>query len=503
MNRREFLKYSALLGLSTVSPFLFTGCDTSRYEKPLPLTTPDEKLLLANASILNVHTGTFFQETKLLIQNGKIAGIFHENDNSITPDYTLDLKGAYILPGLINAHCHMTGPGGFPWPGGGSLLSYLGRQSERNAEECIKHGVTTVRDMLDLLALREPLEKNIAQKKVVGPRIINSFALEVDCGYLNGSLVFAGLSPTGVGNPNTVRVVNSPEEAIKAVKMAVDRGADFIKIAHQEKTLAKPLPNPREMSFDIAKAICDEANRQGLIVAIHHTDTNGLHKGLAAGVTTLEHMSCDRALTEYEIEEIINRQLYTIPTASVGYAIDWETNDDSGWDEGLRAECKKLRAELMPVLLPEYLERELVAPTLYTYKKYTNPDYFDSLEYLIGVNVDATDTILTHGLDNYIRLYEAGAKLGCGNDGGIPFISPGGLGLELYLGEVIGINQKDLIKMATINNAEIIGMENEIGSIEDGKIADLVIFEKNPLETLRHTFNPVYVFQNGELAFKA
>lgn len=503
MNRREFLKYSALMGLTATSPFLFTGCDTPRYEKPLPLTTSGEKLLLTNAAIFDVHSGTFFEETKLLIQHGKIAGIFYENDDSVTPDVALDLDGAYVLPGLINAHCHMSGPSAFPWPGGGALLSFLGKQVERNAEECIKHGVTTVRDMLAIMSLRDQLENNIARNRVVGPRMINGFALEVDCGYLNASLIFAGLSPTGVGSHKTAKVVNSPEAAIEAVKIAVDKGAHFIKIAHQEKTLAKPVPNPKEMSFGITKAICDEANRQGMVVAIHHTDTNGLHKGLAAGVSTLEHMACDRELTDYEIEEIVKKEVFVIPTASVGYAIDWETNDSNGWDEGLKAECKQLRAELFPEMLPEYLEPELSAPTLQTYEQYANPDYFDSWRYMIGINVDATNTILTHGMTNYLKLYEAGAKLGCGNDGGIPFVAPGGMGLELYLGERIGVDRADLIKMATINNAKIIGMENELGSIEEGKIADLVIFKDNPMETLKNTFNPIHVFQSGELAFEA
>ncbi|MBU0991701.1 MAG: amidohydrolase family protein [Proteobacteria bacterium] len=503
ISRRDFLYYSALTSLAAVCPSLLAGCTTKRYKKPQSLTQPYEKLLLTNANIFDVYSGTFFDETQLLIQHGRIVDIFHANSSGITPDYTLDLNGAYILPGFINSHCHLSAPGGFPFPGRGALYDYLVRQSERNAEECVKHGVTTVRDMMAFLNLRDQLEKNIERRKVVGPRMINSFALEVNFGYLNASLVFEPLRSAGIGTNHTTKIVNTPEDGRIGVQVGVDNGADFIKIAHQEKTLVRPLPNPRAMEYAIAEAICDEAAKFGKIVAIHHTCTKGLRIGLDAGATTFEHMACDRVLMDSEIQEIIDKGKYIIPTASVGYAIDWETPGDEGWDEGFKADIVNIRAEIIPKYLREFLEPLLLQETLKTYQKYTHPEYFNSLESIVGVEVKSTDTICTYGLKNYQALYEAGVKLGCGNDGGVPLLPPGHMALELYLGERINIDKADLLKMITINNAEIIGMKDELGSIEAGKIADLVIFENNPLDTLKNTFNPIYVFQNGDLSFKA
>ncbi len=148
MNRREFLKFSALLAMaSAASPLPATAWATPRYIKPDPLTDPDEKLLLTNASIIDVHTGMLREENQILIQNGRIADLFLDSGSEVTADYTVDIDGAYVTPGLINAPCHISMQPSLSLDSIFKLMLFGNRQVERNAEECIKHGVTTVRDM--------------------------------------------------------------------------------------------------------------------------------------------------------------------------------------------------------------------------------------------------------------------------------------------------------------------------------------------------------------------
>lgn len=496
MNRREFLKSSALLSATAViNPLTLNGCVTQRYVKPDPLTAKDEKLLLTNASIIDVRTGTFREEKQILIQDGKIQDLFFNNEAEISADRQLDLQGAYVLPGLINAHCHLCLPCTVAGLGEGLVIS-LRRQVERNAEECVKHGVTTVRDMAAISFWLDDLRMKINRGSVVGPRIVSSFGIDIPMGYV------AVMSMLGADR-RFFKLVTSPRGGIDAVKTAIDNNAGQIKIAQQTKKFVNLLPNNRRMSLEIMRTICDEAARQGIVVAMHHTDTDGFIRGLDAGVTSFEHMPTDRALTDDEIERFLSSGAHIVPTTSVGYAISWETNKDTEWDEGHKAVVKEERKRLLPTFVREYCEPSIRLANIADFKRYSDPNFFDEPRLLPTINTDATNTILSYGTQNTKLLYEAGAKMGCGNDGGIPFNFPGALGLEMLLLEKAEMDTKDILRMATINNAELMGIENDLGSIEAGKIADLAIFKKNPLNTFENALRPSMVFMSGGLAYKS
>jgi Dihydroorotase and related cyclic amidohydrolases len=153
----------------------------TKYTKPKSFVLHGEKLLLTNVSVIDVVAGRI-DKGQILLQNGRIVDVFHQNYGTIASDLVLDLKGAYVTPGFINAHCHLSMP--CTVSGLGGLVRTFKRQIERNAEECIKHGVTTVRDMAALSSLLHNLKVKITDKSVVGPRIITSYILDVSRGYL-------------------------------------------------------------------------------------------------------------------------------------------------------------------------------------------------------------------------------------------------------------------------------------------------------------------------------
>lgn len=500
MNRRDFLKYSALMTAAAASPALF-ACDAAGgspyYVKPQPLVLSGEKLLLTNGMIIDVVRGNI-AKGDLLLQNGRITDVFYGPSNNIHADGTVDLQGAYVCPGLINAHCHMTLPCTVSGIGKGLLRTAV-RQMARNAEECVKHGVTTVRDMAALGAQLHDLKADIASGRVVGPRIISSYALDVPLGYMTSMVALFGL----IDDPRYFAIVRNQRDAIQGVMRAAEENAGLVKIAHQAEPFADILPNPRQMDLETTALICGEASKTGLPVALHHTDTEGLFKGMEAGVATFEHMVCDRALTQAELQRFKASGAMIIPTASVGYAISWETNlYNQGWDQGVKAQIVAARAKYLVDFAHEYCEAPIAAAIEQEYYNYCNPDYFDRRHLSITVNMDATDTILDIGVDNLLRYYDAGIPMGCGNDGGIPFDFPGAIGLEMAILERSGIDPMDILRMATLNNAKVLGMEADLGSIEAGKIADLAIFAKNPLDNFENAFRPVMVFQNGELAYR-
>ncbi|MDY6903169.1 MAG: amidohydrolase family protein [Thermodesulfobacteriota bacterium] len=494
MNRREFLQCMGFLGTVAATPGLaFFDDTTSPYRKPDPLVSRGETLLLTNASVIDVTTGTT-EMKNVLLRNGRIQGVFDPATQGIAYDRRLDLGGAFMAPGLINAHCHMSIPCAV-WGIGRGLVRTMKRQMERNAEECVKHGVTTVRDMGALAGSVDDLQTKVQSGAIVGPRIQTSYVLDVPGGYMTSMVGLFGLAV----NEHYFKVIRSPAEGREGVRRAADEGADLIKICHQALPFATILPTPRQMDLKTTQVICKEAARLGLPVAIHHTDTKGFNKGLDASVISFEHVACDRTLTSSEIGRFKESGAVITPTASVGFAISWETTDSTGWDHGFKAEMKRQRSRYLTNLAYEYCESPIADAIVRMAGQYSTPAYFDSRHLAITINMEATKTILDEGIDNVLRMYREGVPMGCGNDGGIPFDFPGAMGLEMYLLETIGFKTANILRMATINNARLLGMERDLGTIEAGKIADLAIFENNPLDTCRNAFNPSMVFLGGEL----
>ncbi len=492
MDRRQFLKYTALFTAGATAG----SCTnvTSRYCLPQNLTQPHDKLLVTNASIIDVNKGGVMEERHILIQNGKIAALLHDkNETDVTPDRQLDLGGAFVTPGLINAHCHMTLPCSVAL--GVGFFMALKRQIERNAEECMKHGVTTVRDMFALSDWLDELKDKIARGEVVGPRIISCCGLDVNNGYLDSMAFFK--------NERFLKQVNGPEQGRIAVKMSIDQGADFIKIAQQPVMLI--LPSKELVMMDVAtiRAICEEADRHGKIVAMHHSEVLGFEKALKGGVTSFEHMTSDVLLTEKKIQAFIDTGACIVPTATVGFAMSFEIHGDHTWGKGFLKQIVEERSKLLPEMISQYLEPELIKGTLKSFRSYSNPDYYESRHLLPIVNAPWFAGRTDPYIENIRALYRAGATMGCGNDGGIPFAFPGAMGLEMYLLEEGGLATSDILKMATANNAKLLGMEEEIGTIDAGKIADIAVFKENPLKTLRNTFNPIMVFKEGRVVYKA
>jgi len=492
MNRRQFMETSALLAAGCMA----ASCAelTPRYARPEKLTQSDQPLLLSNARIVDVERGVLRHERRILLEEGRIARLFGQGEPPGTfAGRELDLNGAYVIPGIINAHCHM------------SLLCGLGanvgilmawqRQIERNAEECVKHGVTTVRDMLSVSDWAGELKEKIARGEVTGPRILSCCALEVKGGY--------GDKMTLVHDRRFHKTANDPNQAHEAVRAAVDQGADFIKIFQQRTELVLPGDELPMMDTATIRAIREEAERLGKVVALHHTERAGLLKGLEAGIRDFQHMARDRDLNDEDIRAFVDTGATVVPTASAPFMMAFESRGDPNWGKEGMVEWVKRRDEILPEMLREFCEPELLGSTMKFYRKYSDPDGYEKRHLVPWPDPTPFTAGVTIGTDNAKRLYEAGARFGCGNDGGIPFAFPGAMGLEMELIETLGAGPAEILRMATSNNARLLRMEDEIGAIREGMVADLVILENNPLETITNAARPLMVFTDGRLAYRA
>jgi imidazolonepropionase-like amidohydrolase len=490
--RRDFIKKTALLtsafSLPLIGNISFAGSEVD--------------VLLKNVVIIDVKTGKLINDKMILIKDGRIMDIINSNTGQhVNAIKSYDLKGNYIIPGLINAHTHMSMPCSISFVDENvlpDLIPLFYEQSKKNALECVKHGVTTVRDMGAMLDICETLKKNISTKKIPGPRIITSSILDVMGSFMD--MAFGLLYDPFL---SYFQYANSIKQAVKSIEDAKKDGMGWIKLYHQTKNMGKPLPEFSIMSNRLAKTVCDEARRRGIPVAQHLTDPTGLTKGLNAGVTTFEHILIDREFTRDEIKQIIDKNISFIPTLTVGYALCFQTKNDPDWSYGNRKWIADERNRLLPGMIDEYLVPEYAAAQQHAFDDCMNPDYFDTFELTdpVKLNTDAFIGTLTNGFNNILAIDDAGVKIGCGNDGGMPFLFPGAMGLEMYILNRNGSAPADILKWATINNAEILGLDKDLGSIEKGKIADLAVFEGNPLDSFENTFTASHVFQSGRLVY--
>lgn len=492
MNRREFIKYSTTLGVISLFDVVNTGCaELTPKLKPAEFKIPPgEGLLLKNLNIVDVKEGKIIYPGHILIRGKNIEEIAYGNDCPEC-EITLDLNGKYAIPGIINAHCHLTLPGAFGLRL--KFLTSLRRQIERNAEECLRHGVTTVRDMLGFPSALDELQKKINEGKLLGPRILRNTAVQVESGYAEPLSM--------IGGKRMIIGIKTVDEARRAVKFACHNNADFIKTFLQYNQLwlpGKPLP---VLDDNMLKAIVEEAENHNRTVALHHTSVEGFRRALKAGVHSLEHMAIDNLLSDEDIELLLKAKSGIIPTASVAWALAFKRNGDLFSDAKEVQEIIEDRKERIVSHLDEFAEPAVKEIALAYLEKFSDPSYFDRKHIMLTPEPKFFNSAAVIGNRNLITLVSAGALIGCGNDGGIPFVFPGSMTLEMGILQRLGIKPADILKMTTINNAKILRINDRIGSIEKGKYADIVILSASPLEDITNTTFIEKVFFEGELKY--
>jgi imidazolonepropionase-like amidohydrolase len=496
MDRRDFLRNSALFGSAGLLHVTSCGCvSLSKPLKPAKFPVPPgSRVLLKNGRIVDVEGERIVYPGQVLVRD-KIIEEVAERSDIPRADITIDLKGGYVMPGLINNHCHLTFPGTAD-PGSKFLLSAL-RQMDRNAEECLRHGVTTVRDMLGFSGVIERMKRDIAKGRMLGPRILRCTALQVKGGYL---------SPlTWIAGDDMISIVGSAPEARDAVAKACDDGADFIKTFLQYTQLWIPAGPIPVLGDEELTAINDEAERRGRVVAVHHTNIEGFRRALGAGISSFEHMPRDELLTDADIEAFIKKGASVIPTVSVAWSLSNRRNGDPYSEHPEVSEIIEDRKARLEKMLNEFAEEGIKEIALKYFRRFSDPGYFDHWHLMPTPEPKIFNSAAVIGSQNLNRLAEAGALIGCGNDGGVPFLLtfPGAMVLEMELLQRIGIKPNDILKMATINNAKILRMSDKIGSIRKGKLADIVILSANPFEDTENLGKIEKVFLEGQLKFSA
>lgn len=389
----------------------------------------------------------------VVIKNNRIESI-----NGVIPDdaQLIDGKGKWLMPGLIDMHVHVptdVGPFGPKLPTQGAVL-FMDLQDYMLLD--IANGVTTI---FELSARAEHFgqRNEIGKGTVIGPRM--ALAAMIDGGEGQG------------------RRVNTPEDGRQAVRSAKAEGYEFIKVYAY-------------LNIKTYKAIVDEANKQGLKTIGHIPDAfRGKLKGaFVPGFGMVAHAE---ELTNYAVDysEAEARKMAQLLKANGTWLSPTLTTM-----ERILGQVKSLdELKALPSLIYVHPLLQSKWLTANKYNKMSSPEEIAHFENYVKFNL-----LLVKACK------EAGVPIVAGTDAGTSGVVAGfAMHDELELLVKAGLTPQEALMASTFLSAQWLGIDKELGTVEEGKLADLILLDENPLIDIRNTRKIAGVFVNGRWLSKA
>ena len=480
---------------------------------------------LKNGRILDVINGSYFDAgTSVILRGGVIEFMPGRpgEPTDVTPEFTIDLQGKTVLPSLFNTHMHgpESAPMIFPGRRDKSLTKkYEEEQILKNMIECLAHGVTNLRNagfVADMRVNRARMEK-YAKDGILTPRFQQAVVVGPTGSYMQEKvplpLKVLGMPQVDTSKDYAAAVafpIDASERQVReAVDIAIDeRGADVIKIGDESFSLLVQKNIPM-MTIEQLSVLVDQAHRRGVQSTMHHMSVASFRRGVKAGVSSLAHVPFDDRLTQADVEAFKASDCLIDPTISASYNFfSWKLagNRSNGHPELDRLTAFRDKTYTFAAIADEYWIPELREAVMNGYKRSASgkPKAMGFMD-LSGFYAWNERTV--NAFENFLLLYENGIPMTTGNDTVSP-CTPGMIELELRMFDHIlkgksdgrQFNGAEAAKIATINSARSLGLDEKFGSIETGKTADLVILDGDPLEDFRLIGSRVEaLFMDGEL----
>ncbi|TKB02611.1 amidohydrolase family protein [Alteromonas portus] len=399
-----------------------------------------------------IHAGKVFTGTSktlqenmtIVVENNKIKAINKGFTEPQQGDTVIDLTSSTVMPGLMDMHVHLSSQHGGP-------QTYLERFSLNEADYALRAanyatitlnaGFTTVRNLGDgyneTVALRNAINKGYA----TGPRIYTvAKSIATTGGHADPSNGLSHLLRPDVGPKQGV--VNGEVEAREAVRTRYQDGADLIKITATGGVLsvAKSGQNPQFMTDEL-EAIVDTAKDYGMTVAVHAHGKEGMKRAIEAGVDSIEHGT----YMDNEIRTLMKKHgTYYVPTILAGKFVADKAKIDG--------------------FFPELVRPKAAA---------------------IGPLIQNT----------FEQAHKAGVKIAFGTDSGVS--AHGDNAQEFSLMVEAGMKPADALLSATVNSADLLGISDILGTLEQGKLADIVAVQGDPLDDISLMESVSFVMKDG------
>jgi len=402
--------------------------------------------VLKAARMFDGKSGTLAAPGLVVVSEGKIAAV---GAKAAIPAGTevIDFGDATLLPGFIDAHTHLTFMYSDDWKqnkldGLQKTIPEQTLDATANARGTLMAGFTTVRDVGSHDYLDVGLRNAINHGVVPGPRmLVTVHALSATGGHCDFSQGYReGLFGSESGP--LVGVINGAEQARYAVRLDHKYGADMIKVCGTGGVLSQTddVDTP-QLTQEELNAIVDEAHALRRKTAAHAHGNEGAKRAILAGIDSIEHGSF---LTDETLDLMKQRGTYLVPTLIAGDSLREQMNKGLYLPPAIAA---KARAALA-----------------------------------------SRSQMFQHALAK-------GVKIGFGTDAGV--YQHGRNAEEFHLMVDLGMKPVDALRSAALADAELLGLAEKIGTLDVGKLADVVAVPGNPVENIRQTEHVVFVMKDG------
>jgi len=400
--------------------------------------------LLHCGKLIDTQNGKILNEQTVIVSGNKIVSIEAGYAFAKANETTIDLKSKTVMPGLIDMHVHIEGetnPQRYiePFTKNDADVAYTAAEI---ANRTLMAGFTTIRD-LGGSGVNVSLRKAIAKGLVGGPRI---FTAEKAIGTTGGHAdPTNGFKKELMGNPGPAEgVINSPEDARKAVRQRYKNGADLIKITATGGVLSvsKNGVNP-QFTQEEANAVVATAKEYGMNVAAHAHGIEGMQRAIKAGVQTIEHGS----LMDKETAQLMKQyNCYLVPTLSAGRYVRQQADEPGYYPD---------------IIIPKIMK--------------------------VDAGIRATMKMVQ----------KEGVPIAFGTDAGV--FPHGDNAKEFRYMVETGWSPMFSIQSATVTNAKLLDMEGQLGVIASGFLADIIAVDGDPIQDITVMENVSFVMKNGTI----
>ena len=417
-------------------------------------------LVLWGGTLVDVASGKEISDSTIVMRGEQIEQVRSGNTDVPEGAQIVDVKGEWIIPGLIDSHAHAENPDDTPF----SLY--------------LTNGVTTIRNPGGNITVLRLTRERLLRGELIGPRL-----------FFSGPLL-DGVPPVW---PDLSLLVDTPQRARSAVNFLADQGVDFVKVYN----------NVKEPEL---RAIVETAKELELPVAGHIPRSMTMTHAIELGMTRLEHIR----VTGREMLSLDEAQKIDLLPLGSREPLLWQRFDLQS--EKMRALVQRL-ARSKIFLDPTLVAAEVTeVPTLDADRNDPNNQYlsptvveryvnFKSPLYELPPDLQAAGAEAFHKQEKFVGMCNrAGVKIIAGTDGpGIGSLLPGfGLHRELELLVASGLSPLQALRAATLTAAEALGKEDRLGTIEPGKFADMVVLNADPLQEIQNLRKIYLVVQGGK-----